>query len=276
MMKDQKILGKRPLFRPSSKDLPTAGTIKLSQIKAEFGKGNNLLNYLGEGGVTSSAPLKLTDFYGKSSAPNLIDINIGGYPEVSRQFGTDYGAWYSGSRYEVALGTQYYTNGYVFSTSGHKLKSGNRYRVDFEWKIDQSRYQVGDFEIQVGLYNGDYTTEPKTEYSPSKSGSYLNSAFNLYTNRRADAEWYPGAEGVYDTGRIYHNSSMQKVNSGTGLISGQPNSGGGGGTATLHFSSYVSSWSPGNGTLGIACTVNGQPNGSGIRFTMQKLKLTKI
>jgi hypothetical protein len=56
------------------RDLPTAGTdvIKLSQVKAEFGKGDNLLDYLGEGGVTSSAPLKLTDFYGTSAAPTPI------------------------------------------------------------------------------------------------------------------------------------------------------------------------------------------------------------
>ena len=47
--------------------LPPSGTIKQSEVKAEFGKGNNLLDYLGEGGVTATAPLKLTDFYGKSS-----------------------------------------------------------------------------------------------------------------------------------------------------------------------------------------------------------------
>lgn len=51
------------------RDLPASGTIKLSEVKAEFGKGNNLLDYLGEGGVTSSAPLKLTDFYGTSAVP---------------------------------------------------------------------------------------------------------------------------------------------------------------------------------------------------------------
>ena len=77
MMKDQKILGKRPLFRPSSKDLPASGTIKLSQIKAEFGKGNNLLDYLGEGGVTSSAPLKLTDFYGTAAGDAVSSENFG-------------------------------------------------------------------------------------------------------------------------------------------------------------------------------------------------------
>lgn len=58
--------------------LPSSGTIKLSEIKAEFGKGNNLLDYLGEGGVTGSAPLKLTDFYGTQSGPTvIIDQNSG-------------------------------------------------------------------------------------------------------------------------------------------------------------------------------------------------------
>lgn len=54
-----------------TRDLPPSGTIKQSEVIAEFGKGNNLLDYLGEGGVTGSAPLKLTDFYGKSSGPQL-------------------------------------------------------------------------------------------------------------------------------------------------------------------------------------------------------------
>ena len=67
------------MMNPSTKDLPGSGTIKLSEVKAEFGKGNNLLDYLGEGGVTSSAPLKLTDFYGTSSVPPLSGIGAAGY-----------------------------------------------------------------------------------------------------------------------------------------------------------------------------------------------------
>lgn len=47
--------------------LPT-GTIKQSEVKAEFNKGNNLRAYLGAApGVPSSGNLKLTDFRGKSS-----------------------------------------------------------------------------------------------------------------------------------------------------------------------------------------------------------------
>lgn len=65
--------------------LPGSGTIRLSEIKTEFGKGNNLLDYLGEGGVTGSAPLSLTDFYGTSAKPPDI-INMPGV-------GTAYKAW---------------------------------------------------------------------------------------------------------------------------------------------------------------------------------------
>lgn len=47
--------------------LPSSGTITLNQIKAEFGRGNNLRDYLGAGGAPSSGNLKITDFYGRSS-----------------------------------------------------------------------------------------------------------------------------------------------------------------------------------------------------------------
>ena len=65
------------MMKPSTKDLPGSGTIKLSEIKTEFGKGNNLLDYLGEGGVTSSAPVRLTDFYGASNIPPLAGAGAG-------------------------------------------------------------------------------------------------------------------------------------------------------------------------------------------------------
>ena len=68
--------------------LPASGTIRLSEIKTEFGKGNNLLDYLGEGGVTGSAPLSLRDFYGTSAKPPDI-INMPGV-------GTAYKAWIHG------------------------------------------------------------------------------------------------------------------------------------------------------------------------------------
>lgn len=46
--------------------LPSSGTIKLSEIKGEFNKGNNLTAYYGVvSGIPSSGAIKLTDFYGK-------------------------------------------------------------------------------------------------------------------------------------------------------------------------------------------------------------------
>lgn len=51
--------------------LPT-GTIKQSEVKAEFNKGDNLRAYLGAAdGVPSSGNLKLTDFRGKSADNSL-------------------------------------------------------------------------------------------------------------------------------------------------------------------------------------------------------------
>ena len=50
--------------------LPNSGTIKLSQIKTEFNKGNNLTAYYGVvSGIPSSGIIKVTDFYGKEKPP---------------------------------------------------------------------------------------------------------------------------------------------------------------------------------------------------------------
>ena len=54
--------------------LPSSGTIKFSQIKAEFNKGNNLRAYLGAAsGVPSSGTLKMSHFYGKSKPPPPVE-----------------------------------------------------------------------------------------------------------------------------------------------------------------------------------------------------------
>lgn len=59
---------------PHIRSLPGSGTIKQSQVKAEFNKGNNLRAYLGAApGVPSSGNLKLTDFYGKTADNSLSD-----------------------------------------------------------------------------------------------------------------------------------------------------------------------------------------------------------
>jgi hypothetical protein len=46
--------------------LPGSGTIKLSEVKSEFAKGNSLTDYYGVvSGIPNSGTIKLTDFYGK-------------------------------------------------------------------------------------------------------------------------------------------------------------------------------------------------------------------
>lgn len=61
------------------RDLPASGTIRQSQVIAEFGGGSNLRSYLGAAaGVPSSGNLKLTDFYGKS-ASNAVSSYVFDY-----------------------------------------------------------------------------------------------------------------------------------------------------------------------------------------------------
>lgn len=53
--------------------LPGSGTIKLSEIKGEFNKGNNLTAYYGAAsGIPSSGTIKVTDFYGKSAGGGTV------------------------------------------------------------------------------------------------------------------------------------------------------------------------------------------------------------
>lgn len=60
---------RRPTKDVEQFDLPSSGTIRQSQVIAEFNKGNNLRAYLGaDSGVPTSGNLKLTDFYGKSAS----------------------------------------------------------------------------------------------------------------------------------------------------------------------------------------------------------------
>ena len=56
-----------------TRKLPSSGTIKLSQIKSEFNKGNNLKAYYGvASGIPSSGTIKVTDFYGKSAGGGTV------------------------------------------------------------------------------------------------------------------------------------------------------------------------------------------------------------
>jgi len=89
--------------------LPDTVPIRQSQVKAEFGKGNNLLDYLGEGGVTSSPPLKLTDFLGTSSAPEIPSANHAYQGRVIWNYGTassEPGNYYTETGSAVPIDTQ--------------------------------------------------------------------------------------------------------------------------------------------------------------------------
>lgn len=97
----------------ATRDLPGSGTIKQSQVISEFNKGNNLLDYLGEGGVTGSAPLKLTDFYGTASGPELPSGPIHHWAER-----VHYHANNNQGRHVQVVSTQY-NSGDVVLEGGH-------------------------------------------------------------------------------------------------------------------------------------------------------------
>lgn len=65
--------------------LPNSGTIKLSEIKSEFNKGNNLTAYYGvTSGIPSSGVIKNTDFYGKSAGGGGGEVAPSGNYSSSR------------------------------------------------------------------------------------------------------------------------------------------------------------------------------------------------
>jgi hypothetical protein len=69
--------------------LPDRVPIKQSQVKAEFKKGNNLLDYLGvASGIPARPPLKLTDFLGKSAGPDVPGSNHAYAGRVIYDYGT--------------------------------------------------------------------------------------------------------------------------------------------------------------------------------------------
>ena len=66
-------MARRPTKDVEQFGLPSSGTIRQSQVIAEFGGANNLRDYLGAAsGVPTSGNLKLTDFYG-TSASDAVD-----------------------------------------------------------------------------------------------------------------------------------------------------------------------------------------------------------
>jgi hypothetical protein len=141
------------MMTPSTKDLPGSGTIKLSEIKTEFGKGNNLLDYLGEGGVTSSAPVKLTDFYGASSGWDS-EGSVSPYREIYNIFGSA-GAGYANADWTMEAVA--YSNSWTRSSCAsdfelEKISDSQAYRVDWECQFSTDYSQSF---LEIGLQTGD-------------------------------------------------------------------------------------------------------------------------
>lgn len=142
----------------STRSLPGSGTIKLSEIKAEFGKGNNLLNYLGEGGVTSSAPLKLTDFYGASGVDfdSNQSLPTGSNAEVSGQGGVT-GGISDGSNWDcTASGMLYQWGKAQYQNTNFRWEPNQLYRVDYDVTIFSATDQLATWRLGWAdkIYNG--------------------------------------------------------------------------------------------------------------------------
>jgi hypothetical protein len=77
----------RDIVKP--RDLPSSGTLSMSQIVGEFNKGNTFSAYYGsDAGVPTSPPMSVSDFYGKSDAfvPTVIWDGNDTFPPPSGLF----------------------------------------------------------------------------------------------------------------------------------------------------------------------------------------------
>ena len=77
----------RDIIKP--RDLPSSGTLSMSQIVGEFNKGNTFSAYYGaDAGVPTSPPMSISDFYGKSDVfvPTVIWDGAETYPAPSGLF----------------------------------------------------------------------------------------------------------------------------------------------------------------------------------------------
>ena len=154
--------------------LPGSGTIKLSEIKSEFKKGNNLLAYLGAAsGVPSSAPLKLTDFYGKEQ---------GGGSGGFAPYGT-----YQGSTAAVVTSTSndyYYWNCRGTGT-GDPYPFGQR------------------FGVTALVARGDYNNIAAQSYKPATDGhtqkecDYYNQYLQIQVLTPAGGIFYNGSWRIF-------------------------------------------------------------------------------
>lgn len=161
--------------------LPPSGTITLNQVKGEFGKGNNLLDYLGEGGVTGSPPLKLTDFYGKAAGPTPIfdgavqapgykeTYEYNGYPDRVTGYNTS-ATWVGGHRAQSSQSSTVMLPGMFIGPGTYIIQYAARGRLRQE--IQNAEFLGFDFNLcwRKGNFNSDlYSGFPpnvKAQYPP--------------------------------------------------------------------------------------------------------------
>ena len=269
----------------STRSLPGSGTIKLSEIKAEFGKGNNLLDYLGEGGVTSSAPLKMTDFYGASSSIDLLKSN----PEVRRLSGVHYPSlltpdsttWYQGIQTAIQDNVRGDAkSACTLSNSSHQMISSKTYKVEFEISTDPGgSHRLHQFAVRLGKFTGSYSTTPKfgTTYPAGVEDPLASNMTTLYENKLEN--WGTNG-GQRDTGRVNKDNSMIIPTTANGtLVSGNADSLNSGMDNPVHFRSSISSWSPGfTGPLAVVYECNNDWEEIAVnyqKFTLRKLSITE-
>jgi hypothetical protein len=194
---------------PSTKDLPASGTIKLSEIKTEFGKGNNLLDYLGEGGVTSSAPVKLTDFYGTSSAPPTV-INLPSdpmtYSEYYNNLNSSYGSYQGNmnSGWRVDATCNQGSSQTVSKFTNLTLASNTGYRVEYNASMNGAGYSTS---LDLCLIN--YANSLKAGYAVYARSDDVNDNNRILS---------------FENGRIYYNQNGVLVDAGLGSSLAKANS----------------------------------------------------
>ena len=167
--------------------LPPSGEITLNQIKAEFGRGDNLTAYYGAApGVPTSGEIKLTDFYGKKRP----DYHYG-YPYSFTQ--TNLGYLYS----------------YVENDAGRSGWYGN-YNLD-SWHGDNwGAYQDdAQTEMSMSIVNtGDaaYAYNPYTQL-------WFSVDSKLFDANKSNSMWYynnfvsANAIYYYDFSNAYYNAT---------------------------------------------------------------------
>lgn len=219
--------------------LPDSGTIKLSEIKAEFGKGNNLLDYLGEGGVTGSAPLKLTDFYGASAKPpDIINMPVVGtaskhwYHTYPHYLNNSYVSW--ATDFGAQVSTNQTSTMYVQALApGFQIPAGTgnvTYQVDYTVRVSCKDF-ISKMWVWLDANFDSNINNPKTgfqtEFVQNQNQSYRGTKLAeiasmnwISPNSGGNGEYKKSVNGVMERDGLYTNSSANnlKTLSGTTFV----------------------------------------------------------